>query len=220
VGSVDQPGGAAAETTAVEELEADLVRYYDQEAESRANRDVDPERVRRRDEFAALLHSEGRSQVIEIGTGPGRDATALLAADLVVAGVDLSPEHVRLCRAAGIDAHVASVHRLPFADGSFDAGWTMSTLLHVPDADFDTAVREIRRVLRPGAPLAVGLWGGSDWEGRSVKDKIRPARFFSSRSDERIQVMLGRHGTVERFETWSTGRADSWWYQWCVLRVA
>jgi SAM-dependent methyltransferase len=144
----------------------------------------------------------------------------LLAAGLLVAGVDLSPEHVRHCRAAGVDAHVASVHRLPFADDAFDAGWTMSTLLHVPDADFDSAMREIRRVLRAGSPLAVGLWGGSDWEGSSVKDTIRPPRFFSSRSDERIRNMLSRHGTIERFETWAPEASSSWWYQWCVLRVA
>ena len=35
----------------------------------------------------------------------------------------------------------------------------MSTLLHISDARLDQALLEIRRVLRPGAPLAVGLWG-------------------------------------------------------------
>jgi SAM-dependent methyltransferase len=200
-------------------MEADLATYYDQEAPSRADRAIDAERIRRRAEYAATLVSEGRSRVLEIGTGPGRDAAAFLADGLAVTGVDLSAEHVRMCRAAGIDAHVASVLGLPFADNSFDAGWTMSTLLHVPDADFDTALLEIRRVLRAGAPLAVGLWGGEDWEGASVKDTITPPRFFSSRSDERLREMLGRHGTVERFTTWSR-EPSTWWYQWCVLRVA
>jgi SAM-dependent methyltransferase len=199
--------------------EADLATYYDQEAPSRAGRAIDAERVRLRAEYAAMLLSEGRSRVLEIGTGPGQDAAAFLADGLGVAGVDLSAEHVRMCRAAGVDAQVASVLALPFADGSFDAGWTMSTLLHVSDADFDTAMLEIRRVLRAGAPLAVGVWGGEDWEGANVKDTITPPRFFSSRSDERIQEMLGRHGTIERFTTWSR-ESSTWWYQWCVLRVA
>jgi SAM-dependent methyltransferase len=200
-------------------MEADLATYYDQEAPSRADRAIDAERIRRRAEYTALLVSEGRSRLLEVGTGPGRDAAAFLADGLAVTGVDLAAEHVRMCRAAGIDAHVASVLGLPFADHSFDAGWTMSTLLHVPDADFDTALLEIRRVLRAGAPLAVGLWGGEDWEGASVKDTITPPRFFSSRSDERLREMLGRHGTVERFTTWSR-EPSTWWYQWCVLRVA
>lgn len=200
-------------------VETDLAAFYDQEAASRAEREIDGERVRRRVAYSALLKAEGRSRLLELGTGPGRDAVAFAADGIAVAGVDLSPKHVRMCRAAGIDAHVASVLRLPYADQGFYAGWTMSTLLHVPDADFDAAMLEIRRVLRTGSPLAVGLWGGADWEGPSATDIIRPPRFFSSRSDARIQEMLGRHGTIEQFETWAP-RSSGWWYQWCVLRVS
>jgi SAM-dependent methyltransferase len=198
--------------------ESDLALYYDQEAAERAVRDPDPRRSQRRDEFADRLLAEARVRVLEVGVGPGRDAVALAARGLAVTGVDLSTEHVRLARAAGIDAYVASVLRLPFADGSFDAGWTMSTLLHVPDAAFDEALREISRVLQPGAPLAVGLWGGEDYEGPSTKDRIEPRRFFSVRSHERARAMLARHGDVETFETWG-GADGSWAYQWCVLRV-
>jgi SAM-dependent methyltransferase len=204
----------------VEGVESDLVRFYDQEAQARADRAIDPQRVRRREHYASLLRSEGRSRLLEFGTGPGRDAVAFRGEGFAVSGVDLSPEHVRICRSAGIDAYVTSVHRLPFAEGGFDAGWTMSTLLHVPDTEFDSALLEIRRVLRPGAPLAVGVWGGSDREGPSAKDTIHPPRFFSTRSDERLQQMLGRHGSIERFETWAPDGRDSWWYQWCVLRTA
>ena len=114
---------------------------------------------------------------------------------------------------------MASVQALPFADDSFDAGWTMSTLLHVPDAGFDAALREICRVLSAGSPLAVGLWRGGDTEEIKADDEISPPRFFSLRSDERLQQMLGRHGQVEAFETWAGPAGDRWTYQWCVLRV-
>lgn len=143
-------------------LDTDLAEYYDQEAAQRAARTLDPRRVEQREEFADLLVSEGRQRLLEVGTGPGRDASSFMGRGLAVSGVDLSSEHVRLARAAGLDAYVASVLELPFADDSFDAGWTMSTLLHVPDTEFDTALRDIRRVLTPGAPLAVGVWGGRD----------------------------------------------------------
>jgi SAM-dependent methyltransferase len=209
----------AAEEPAVDLLETALTAFYDQDALRRAGREVDPHRVRRREVFADLLAAEGRGQLLEIGTGPGRDASAFLARGLSVSGVDLSPEHVRLSRAAGIDAHVASVRSLPFPDDAFDAGWTMSTLLHVPNAGFDAALREIRRVLVAGSPLAVGVWGGIDAEETKTDDEIQPQRFFSLRSDERLREMLGRHGQVERFETWAGATARRWAYQWCVLRV-
>ncbi|MGY2081118.1 class I SAM-dependent methyltransferase [Modestobacter sp. SYSU DS0657] len=103
-----------------------------------------------------------------------------------LSGVDLSPQHVALCRAAGVDAHVAPVRALPFGDASLDAGWTMSTLLHVPDAELDQALTEIRRVLRPGAPLAVGVRCGADVEGPLASDAFDPPRFVSSRSPGRL----------------------------------
>lgn len=203
----------------VDRLAEDLAAYYDQDAADRAERGLDPQRVARRDEFVALLRAEGRRTLLEIGTGPGRDAAAFLAAGFEVAGVDLSREHVRLARQLGVDAYQASVLAMPFPERSFDAGWTMSTLLHVPDAQFAAALDAVAARLVDGAPLAVGLWGGHDQEGRSDRDRIEPRRFFSFRSHQRIQQLLGRVGPVERFDTWSRSGVTELQYQWAVVRV-
>ena len=120
--------------------------------------------------------------------------------------------------AEGIEAYVASALDLPFADDSFAAGWTMSTLLHVPEVDIEHALAEITRVLQPGAPLAIGVRGGHDREGRREEDDIVPPRFFSPRSDDRLREIVGRHGTVEQFDTWA-GKGTSWTYQALVLRL-
>lgn len=198
--------------------ESELAAYYDQDAAGRAGRDLDPERVRRRAEFVALLRAEGRRTVLEVGTGPGLDVAAFVDAGLEVAGVDLSAENVRLARQAGADAYQASVLEMPFADRSFSAGWTMSTLLHIPDTGFDPALAAIAARLEDGAPLAVGLWGGHDYEGVSDRDTIDPPRFFSHRAHDRLRAMLARAGRLERFETWG-GSPDGWQYQWALLRV-
>lgn len=194
-------------------LEVDLAAYYDREAAERHERSLDPQRVTRREEFTALLAAEGRGHLLEVGTGPGRDAVAFQQAGLTVRGVDLSARSAALCRAAGVDCQVASVLGLPFTDASFDSAWTMSTLLHVPDADVDAALRELRRVLVPGSPLAVGVWAGDDVEGPADE---AGGRFFSFRSDARLQELLGAHGEVERFDTWPSAGSS---YQWCVVRL-
>lgn len=142
---------------------------------------------------------------------------AFVAEDLDVVGIDLSLEHARLASAASVPALQASLYSLPFPPAHFDAGWTMSTLLHVPDARFDEAMRSIISVLRPQAPLAIGLWGGLDRESVSDFDRISPPRFFSLRSHDRLREMLGGHGRIERFETWE--RDSDWQYQFVVLRV-
>ena len=184
----------------------------------RASRAVGSERTRRRDEFVRLLAEEARTTLLEVGTGPGRDAIAFVAAGIALTGVDLSAEHVRLARRAGVDVLQASVVDMPFADRSFDAVWTMSTLLHVPNADFDTAMSEIARVVQPGAPIAVGLWGGPDSEGPNERDTIRPPRFFSIRSDDRLRSMIRPHAEIERFVTWTEPSTEELHYQFLVLR--
>jgi hypothetical protein len=95
----------------------------------------------------------------------------------------------------------------------------MSTLLHVAGRDLDSALRELVRVLRPGAPLAVGLWGSATpHEGPWGDDApFGPQRFFSIRTDEGVRAALSRHGSLEQWDTWT--EADEVHYQWAVLRT-
>jgi len=178
-------------------LEDDLARYYDNEAPSRRDRPLTPQRVQHRARFARLLRDEGRVHLLDVGTGPGIDAAAFSGEGLQVTGIDLSPVAVAMCREAGVDAHVGSVLDLPFADATFDAVWTMSTLLHVPDASIHRALAELVRVCRPGAPVAIGVWAGDDVEGPSTFDEVDPPRFFSFRSERRLRELLVAHGELE-----------------------
>ena len=200
-------------------LESDLAAFYDQQAPRRLERGSGGSwRETARDDFLAQLRSEGRTTLVEVGAGAGHDAAAFLAAGLTIAGIDLSPEHVRICRERGIDARLASVFELPFEDGAFAAGWTMSTLLHIPNDRIDAALDEIARVLVPGAPLAIGLWGGPDEEAINEDDTIEPKRFFSRRSQPVLREILERHGAIESFETWDIPGND-WPYQFAIVRM-
>jgi ubiquinone/menaquinone biosynthesis C-methylase UbiE len=133
-----------------------------------------------------------------------------------------------VARSAGLEASVASGRSLPFPDSVFDAVWTMSTLLHVPNSGIHDVVRELVRVAAPGAPIAVGLWSGEDCEVLNPEDLEEPRRFFSRRSDATVQQVFGEHGTVEHFRTWPEGvgvesgpGAGNWvqHYQFLVLRT-
>ncbi len=202
------------------ERDRDLVAYDTGELHARVDRELAEPRIARRTTYLDQLQRENRSTVLELGCGPGRDGEAITAAGFAYTGVDLSPASVEACRALGLRAEVASVLELPFADATFDAGWTMSTLLHVADEDLDQALQEIVRVLRPGAPLAIGLWGdvsGSEqiWEdGKGYG----PGRFFSIRSDDSLRAVLERYGDLEQWATWEDGRVMH--YQWAVLRLS
>lgn len=196
-------------------VERDLATYYDAEAADRSGRELDAERVARRNAFVQLLRPGHR--LLEIGIGPGRDAGAFVAGGITVVGVDLSIEHARRAKTVGAHVLVGSVRHLPFTDGAFDAVWTMSTLMHVPSVAIAGALDEVRRVLASGGVLATGVWGGSDLEEHLDAGNYGPPRLFSRRSDTTWQALLRRVGRVEDFRTWGEDR-QPFWYQYALVR--
>jgi ubiquinone/menaquinone biosynthesis C-methylase UbiE len=140
------------------------------DAARRAGRDRDAtaywSRVARSKPFAheldfarlgALLPRTAR--ILDLGCGWGRSIHAMRAAgwsDLVgadfaegmlVRGAEESPD-LRLVRADG--------RRLPFRDASFDGAVVLAVLTAVPHDDDQRAIAsELRRVLRPGAVVAI-----------------------------------------------------------------
>ncbi|MFI8192773.1 class I SAM-dependent methyltransferase [Streptomyces sp. NPDC085946] len=101
-------------------------------------------------------------RILDIGCGPGT-ITADLAErvpDGHVTGVDRAPEILERARteAAGrglghLDFAVADVHALDFPDDTFDVVHAHQVLQHVGDPV--QALREMRRVARPGGLVAV-----------------------------------------------------------------
>lgn len=195
-----------------------LATYYEQEAAARARVPQAGRREELRGEFVARLRSESSHSVLDVGAGPARDGDAFVDAGLDYVGVDLAFGNAVLAAERSLSMIQASLFNLPVRERSFDAGWSMSTLLHVPDARLGEAMTSITSCLRPGGLFAVGLWGGPDREEVIADDHFDPPRFFSLRSHDRIRRMLGEHGHLVSFETWLAG-SGPWEYQFAVLRV-
>lgn len=134
-------------------------------------------------------------------------------------GLDLATHNVDQMRRAGLRAVAGSLFDLPVRPGHFEAIWTMSTLVHVPDEHFDQAMESITSVAIAGAPIGIGTWGGFDWQGVSDRDEIEPRRFFALRGHDRFEASLGCHGAVEAFSTYHPNPESRWEYQFAVLRV-
>ena len=97
------------------------------------------------------LLGPGEGRCLDLGCGTGVAAPVLASLGWSVVGVDTSESLLEIARDRGVEALAASVHALPFADGSFDA--VVSIWTHTDVGDFGAAVREAARVLRPEAPL-------------------------------------------------------------------
>jgi SAM-dependent methyltransferase len=158
-----------------------LRTIYDARAAERDATTRQPWKVEERTAFLDRLRATRAKTLLEVGAGTGQDSEYFASAGLAVTAVDISPEHVALCRSKGLTAEVRDVLHLGFAPAAFDAVWSMNCLLHVPDDQLPAALRAIQQVLTPGGLFFLGLWGGEDSEG--VMDD---GRFFSFRTDDQI----------------------------------
>jgi ubiquinone/menaquinone biosynthesis C-methylase UbiE len=100
--------------------------------------------------------------LLDCGCGPGSITVGLarLVAPGNVRGVDIEPSQIALAssrpRDAGVASlgfEVASVYALPFPDETFDAVFMHALLQHLGDPL--AAIREARRVLKPGGVIGV-----------------------------------------------------------------
>ena len=197
-----------------------LRRYYEAEAAGRLRPEHGDRRRAVREAFLELVTQEGCRSIVDVGAGPAVEGSAFVDAGLAYVGVDLAVGNALIAVERGLTLIPASLFELPFPAAAFDCGWSMSTLQHVPDARFHEAMREIVRVLRPGAPLGLGLWGGHErvLASTQASSGLTLPRHFTLRSHERTTAMLSEHGSLERFDTFPDGDSD-WEYQVAALRT-
>ena len=125
-------------------------------------------RVPERDWYASRLDAVGSwpagGLVLDAGCGPGGYVPGVLERlgdGGTVVGMDLAEVRARAAQdEAGALGVTGDVGALPFGDGTFDAAMALHMLYHVPD--IATAVRELRRVVRPGGFLMVTTNAGDD----------------------------------------------------------
>jgi SAM-dependent methyltransferase len=112
-------------------------------------------------DFAAeldVLGAPADGTYLDFGSGVGnsvrpflarRPQARLLCADVSAASLAASR------RAHGARAHHLLIRggRLPLPDASVDGAFACCVFHHIPPAEHAAALRELRRVLRPGAPL-------------------------------------------------------------------
>jgi SAM-dependent methyltransferase len=114
----------------------------------------------RRARMAILRHLHGLwskpARGLEVGIGSGENLR-FLPPQWTVYGVDIARKQLEAClsRHPGLDGRLAwsEAEHLPFADGSFDATWSIGGFTYY--GDHAAALREMRRVTRPGGPVLV-----------------------------------------------------------------
>ena len=201
----------------IDTAQQSLRAYYEEEARLQLRQPAAGRRVELRDEFVALLRAEGRRSVVDFGAGPGLDGEGFAAMGLDFTGLDLA--HRNAVRAAERDILVVqgSIDAPPFQHAIFDAGWSMSTLMHIRQHDVSRVLSAMAASLAPGSPLLVGMWGGDQGEISGALLGGHP-RLFSLRPFDVNLELLAAWGEIEDASTWDA-TDDAWQYQVFRLRI-
>src|SRR5690554_1696450 len=98
------------------------------------------------------------TSLLDVGCGPGTVTIDLASRVERAVGVDRAPSVLAAAREAAasvknVEFLEGDAYALPFADGSFDVVYAHQVLQHLTDPI--AALREMRRVARPGGYVAV-----------------------------------------------------------------
>jgi SAM-dependent methyltransferase len=192
---------------------------YDAKVEERDAHPVEPWKDAERARFLALLRSEHRRTLVDIGAGTGVHGAYFHDAGLDVTCVDLSPAMVDRCRERGLTAYNQDVLRLALP-ARVDAAFAMNSLLHTPPADLPHALQRVRDALVRGGVFYLGQYGGVAFDGPWLGDSYDPPRYFSRLTDDDLRETAAAVFTVDDFRTVDIGApADFGHFQALLLRA-
>jgi SAM-dependent methyltransferase len=200
------------------QLRDNLRKTYNKYAPERETYSMPDWKIELRSNFVSLLQKENKKTLLEIGAGTGRDSKFFQDQGLDVVCIDLSPAMVELCKQKGLTAYVMDMADIQFPAKSFDAVYSMNSLLHLPKAEFPLVLRAVDRLLKPDGVVFIGIYGGLDHEGVWENDSYEPKRFFSFFTEEHLKQEITRVFDIISVESTRPEPDDNLDFQWLVLR--
>ncbi len=139
-------------------------------------------------EFVSRLHGK---DVLNLGSGPGRDSLILREQGLSVTCIDGSKEMVEMTSRLGFKSIQADLRDLDLAE-LYEGIWAYSSLIHLTYDESKELLEKIHNLLRPGGILFLGLIEGKGHETRNVANSSY-TRYFEYYDENKVESLL--HGT-------------------------
>lgn len=172
--------------------------YYEANAEKYANQTRYADLSHLYAAFLSLLPRNAR--ILDVGCGGGRDLRAFRERGFEAFGVDPSSALVEIaCEYSGAEVAVAKVEALEFEE-QFDGVWACASLLHLPKAKLQEALRRIHRSLIAGGVLFLSVQAG---RGEEFSED---GRFYALYEEPEIRSAIQETG-FGTLNTWTTSDA-------------
>jgi SAM-dependent methyltransferase len=148
-------------------------------------------------------------RVLDIGCGAGAFLRLVAEGGAEPHGIDASETLIAFCRERlpEADLRVGEMEELPWDDDSFDLVTGFNSFFFA--TDMVAALREARRVAKPGAPVVIQVWGAHErCDLEAMKQIARP--FFPPRPpDAPPDPDLSEPGALEALATQAGLAAES-----------
>ena len=163
------------------------IQTYDQIAQNYVNMTSDIRPQLEFERFCDLVQSNGR--ILDAGCAWGRDCRAFYEKGFSVVGIELSIEMLKLAKKHATSCHFlqTDVRKIPMANECAHGIWCCATLLHLKRTDITTALKEFRRVLKPGALCYMQVKKGIGEEIVGERFSQGNLRFFSYFHEEEVR---------------------------------
>ncbi len=200
-----------------DDLINELRQAYGRKVAERDQKEIAPWKEAERHSFLAMLKSENKKKLLEIGAGTGVHGKFFHEHGLDIVCTDLSPEMVKRCHEKGLTAYEMDFLKLDFAPGSFDAIFAMNCLLHVPKVTLPRVLAGLNGLLNTGGLFYWGQYGGIDHAGAWEEDRYEPKRFFAFYTDDQIRTIARQYFEIVIFRRVASEEGDIH-FQGMVLR--
>lgn len=148
------------------------------------------------DAFHYLTTLVPTGRILDIGCAHGRDALLFKQSNAInYVGIDISPAMLTLARQFAPQSVFMrmDMHALGFKSASFDGFWAAASLLHIPKYHISSVLKEIRRVMKPGAVGFVALKEG-EGEEMVIGNLRGDNRFYAFYRLEKFEHILANNG--------------------------
>jgi len=195
------------------DIKVETVKYYDQEASSwSASHGGDDKDSWWKDEMLRFNEYLPNGKIIEVGSGVGKDAQALISLGYDYVGTDASIGLLELAKQRNPSAQFIQkyAHELDPSLGEFDGFWASAVLLHIPRNEIENSLLAISSVLRNEG---VGFITMKEGEGERIDEKT--GRLFTYYKEEEFRDVLESTG----FSVLEVGRRDTEKDNWLIFYV-
>lgn len=162
------------------------IKTYDEIAEKYYKRYFNYDESYLMDFFIKNLNGK---KILDVGSGPGRDAMILSEKGFDVIGIDLSSAFITMGKKNAPKAMFMKMdmRKLEFSDGTFDGVWAIASFLHIPKDQAKQTLLELKRVLKKDGMLLIAVKEGS---GEGFDENKKFPRFFSYYTTEELNALL------------------------------